>query len=107
MNSTADDLGQSRQLEQADRSAKRLMGEEDIEVDQDARDDAKDALNKITSHEQLCTERWQQSREASARIEKALADMNKALSERIGKVPATIITAMAAVIGFLGAHVHF
>lgn len=72
-------------------------------MDQEARDRADEALSKAISHELLCTERWRTQGEAMARVEHLMADMNVALNDRIGRLPAGIIAALTGLVGFLGA----
>lgn len=72
-------------------------------MDQDARDLARDATARIKSHEELCTERWNQSRESGARVEIALAVLQKAMDEKIGKMPATLIAGLTGLVGWLAA----
>lgn len=105
MTQAADELGRARQLAQLASSsvsvAERLTSNMAEQMDQEARDEAKHALARMDSHEQLCTERWRQSRESSDRMEKTLGDIRTAVNKRIGQVPATIISLMTGTIGLL------
>lgn len=103
MTQAANDVGRSREIAQIVESTDRVLGKHAQDMDQEARDIAHAAAAKIESHEELCTERWGQARAASVRVEVALAAMQKAMEDRIGKAPATIIAAMAGVIGYLAA----
>lgn len=72
-------------------------------IDQDARDAAADAKAIMTSHERLCTERWDQQRQTSARIETALSEIRGSVNKRVGQLPASIISILMGLIGFLAA----
>lgn len=106
MTQEADELGRVRQLAQLASSsvsvAERLTSNMADQMDQEARDEAKHALARMDSHEQLCTERWRQSRESTERVEKTLNDIRTAVNKRIGQVPATIISLMSGLIGLMG-----
>lgn len=101
--SASDEVGRQRQHQQVKMSTERLMGDEFSDMDQEARDLAKEAKSKIQSHEQLCTERWDQSRLAMERLEVCVEKVQKAMDERIGKIPASIIAALTGLVGFLAA----
>jgi len=70
-------------------------------MDQDARDDAAAAMRKITSHEEVCEMVRNQNTAMFTRIEATLALLQKAMDDRIGKIPASIIAVMAGIIGYL------
>lgn len=101
--SVAAEAGRHREIAQLAAATDRVLGKHIIDMDQEARDLANAADGKISAHERLCTERWTQSKESSVRLELAMAELKKAVEDRIGKVPATIIAVMSAVIGFLAA----
>lgn len=110
MTELTDEVGRDRQRDQVISSSKRTVQHKssaDIstDMDQDARDDATRANMRMDSHERLCTERWTQSREASARIEVSLAEIRGAVNKRIGQVPATIISLLTGTVGLLGGFV--
>ena len=71
--------------------------------DQVARDAATEARAMIRSHEAVCTERWKQSSQASSRVENALAEIQAGINKRIGLMPASVISLLIGVIGFLAA----
>lgn len=62
-------------------------------VDQEARDMARDAMAVINGHEKICAERWESARKAMADIKSILAYGT-----------AGLISAMAALIGWLATH---
>lgn len=74
-------------------------------IDQEARDLARDAMARIVTHEQVSVVQWKQSADASARVEQALGDVKKAISNRIGITPVSVISALMALCGFLAARV--
>lgn len=100
VSNAAKEIGLHREMAQITDSTARVLGDT---MDQEARDEAKAAKAKIESHEELCTERWGQARAASVRVEVALAALQKAVEDRIGKGPATVIAGMAGIIGYLAA----
>jgi hypothetical protein len=103
MTTVANEVGHGRETAQFLASTDRVLGKHIIDMDQEARDIAHAAASRVESHEELCTERWGQARAASARVEVALAALQKSIEDRIGKGPATIIAALTGVIGFLAA----
>lgn len=103
MSVAANEAGRGREIAQLAASTDRVLGKHIIDMDQEARDIAHEAKAKVLAHEELCAERWGQARAASARVEVALAVLQKNMEDRIGKVPATIIASMAAIIGYLAA----
>ena len=103
MGQAADEAGFDREKEQISSSTKRLMQYGAEEMDQDARDMAHDAVARIKSHEELCTERWNQARAATGRVEVALAVLQKAMDDRIGKMPAALIAGLTGMVGWLAA----
>lgn len=98
----ADEVGDSRQRSQIIESASRLMTEGNEEMDQDARDCARDAMSKIGAHEALCTERWTQQREALNTLSHSMQTMQKSLDRYIAPGPAAIIGVLMGLVGFLG-----
>lgn len=74
-------------------------------VDQEARDLAREAMAHIVAHEQVCAERWRQSNASSTRVELALEGVRKAISNRIGLTPVSVISGLMAIVGFLAARV--
>jgi len=116
MGKVSDELGHARQLEQVDKSSKRVLG---IDMDEEARnlaiearDESHRAKAMVLQHEAVCEERWKRQGETSLRLETSLtaltttvntqlASLQRGIDERVGKIPATIIAAMAGVIGFL------
>lgn len=98
MTKITDEAGDGREREQVDRSTGRILF-----TDQIARDDAKDANNRIESHEKFCTERWKHQSEGMVRLENAIGGIQKAVDDRIGKLPAGIIAALTGVCGYLAA----
>lgn len=107
MTSISEDLGRGRQERQAQESVERLLGDEYIDMDQEARDLANQATSKIESHEQVCAERWRGANQAQTRVENTLANIQKAMDDRIGRIPAAIITVMGTVIGAFASHTFF
>lgn len=97
------ETGRNRERAQIIESTGRVIGKHLFDMDQEARDIAHAAAAKVESHEELCTERWGQARAASMRVEVALASLQKNMEDRVGKGPATIIAAMAGIIGWLAA----
>lgn len=112
MTEASDEVGRDRERTQFTRSSERSLhrsgiihgGEEEMTTDQEARDLARDALNRTASHERLCTERWDQQRQAMERIEAVVSEIRSTVNKRIGAVPATIISVLTALAGFLAAH---
>lgn len=96
-----DRLGIKREMGQLEASARRVLELGGEELDQEARDAARDALARVKSHEALCTERWEQQRAAMARVEAQLAGMSTQMSSRIGWIPATIIAVLTSAVGWL------
>lgn len=92
------DKSRQREREQVRRSAQRVMK---AAVDQDARDAAFDAIARARAHEEVCEQRWKTQGEAMVRVEGVLTSINAAMSEKIAKLPAGIIAALCAVVGFL------
>lgn len=110
MTKLTDELGEIRQKDQIVGSVKRALqhtnpSEDSGDMDQDARDDATRANMRMDSHEQLCTERWTQSRASSERIELSLGEIRTAVNKRIGQVPATIISLLTCIVGLLGGYI--
>lgn len=103
MTRAADEIGRAREQEQISRSVTRVMDGEQEVPDQLARDEAAKNEARQDKHEAVCTERWQQSKEGLARVELVLGTVQKAMNDRIGKIPASIIAAMTGIIGFLAA----
>lgn len=103
MSTAANEVGRRREMAQIVESTDSVLGKHTRDMDQEARDLGNSAIARVESHEELCTERWSQARAASVRVELALSTMQKAMEDRIGKIPATIIASMAAVIGYLAA----
>ncbi|MEI9995078.1 MAG: hypothetical protein WDM91_10820 [Rhizomicrobium sp.] len=110
----ADEIGHDRQREQVKRSTSRLLHGDGDMIDQEARDLAKQAMARGEAHEDVCTERWTQSRDGQARVEGAVAALQnamderikaleKAMNDRIGKMPASVIAALTGLVGFLAA----
>ena len=99
----ADEVGHIRQLAQTALSSERVLQGQDTMIDQDARDSAGAAMSKITGHELLCTERWNQQREAMSRVEVALKEVGVKVDKQMGKIPAGVIAALTGLVGFLAA----
>jgi len=99
----ADEVGDSRQRSQIIESFSRVMTEGNEEMDQDARDCARDALAKISSHEALCTERWNQKRLALESLQAAVDDLSKSMDTHIQRVPAGVIATLTGLCGWLAA----
>lgn len=64
---------------------------------------AQQAVAAINGHERLCTERWEQSRASSLRVENLLKRIEGDVNRRIGMIPAGAIAALTALCGFLAA----
>lgn len=102
MTDLTDEVGDSRERVQIVESLSRVIGK-DMELDSDARDLARDALAKISSHERLCTERWQQQVISLNRLESTIDEIKATAQNQVAKIPAGIIAALVGVIGFLSA----
>lgn len=106
MTEQAGEVGRSRERAQIVESVARVMlsGEE---MDQDARDAARDAMGKIASHEAVCTERWAQQRIAMKAIELSMDHMRKSLelmaNRYIPPLPGAMIAGLMGLCGWLAA----
>ena len=101
MTGIGDKVGQSREMEQFISSEKRLIGQGAEEVDQEARDIARDALAKLSSHETLCTERWNQQRQALENLVSTVSGLQRSLDRTIPKLPAAVIAGLTGLVGYL------
>jgi hypothetical protein len=98
-----DDIGDIRQRAQVEGSVTRILSHGEEALDQDARDTARDALSKISSHETLCTERWLQSRAALDNVSHEVRNLKKSLDRHIAPLPASIIAVLMGLCGWLSA----
>lgn len=101
MGQAAEEIGLNREKEQIIGSTARVLHQGAEDLDQDARDLAHTAIAKVKSHEELCTERWNQARAATVRVELALAILQRGMDEKIGKTPAAIIAGLTGLVGWL------
>jgi hypothetical protein len=103
MSRATEKVGRGREREQVRRSTKNVMDKADASLDQDARDTANDALAASKAHELICDLRWKTHAEAMIRVEAALVEVNKAIHDKIGRMPAGVIAALTGLVGFLAA----
>lgn len=93
--------GLIRETAQVSDSTERLMGPGEEQMDQEARDLGTKAISQISTHEILCTERWEQSRAALARVEAQLTKLSDAMNNRVAWIPASIIMLLMGAVGWL------
>lgn len=107
MTNLTEQVGDSRQRAQIVESVARVIGQGDGELDQDARDAARDALGKISSHETLCTERWAQQRAALETLGESVRHLQKSLDKianlYIPPLPGALIAGLMGLSGWLAA----
>ena len=105
MTLAASELGKNREAAQIVSSTSRLMGKNDHDMDQEARDEAKAVTADLKAHKDVCAILAKQNADALSRLEAAISALQKKMDDRIGKIPAGIIAVMGTVIGFLAARV--
>lgn len=105
MSQLLDEIGESRERAQIISSVGRVIagGCGDEELDQEARDCARDALSKISAHETLCTERWTQQRAALVVLGHSIEGLQKSLDRYIAPLPAGAIAVLMGICGWLTA----
>lgn len=107
MTQITEELGDGRQRAQVDSSVHRLIPHGDETLDQEARDSARDANFKISSHETLCTERWQQQRAAlealCGNVATLQRSMDKIANLYIPPLPGAVIAVLMGLCGWLAA----
>ena len=101
--SVVEEVGRQREKDQLARTTQRLLGDKIIEMDQEARDLATEAKNQIKAHEDVCALAWANNNKTLERMEQAIAKLQDAMDDRIGKIPASIIAALTGLVGFLAA----
>lgn len=99
MSREAEEVGSARQRHQIELSTTRALdGVEELDIE--AREEAAEAHRKIKSHEELCTERWNQQRLSMGIMQRCLDDLAK---NSIGRMPAGIIGVLMGACGWLAA----
>lgn len=103
MTIAAVELGKIREITQISASTSRLGGKNFHDMDQEARDEATKANADLQAHKDVCAILAKQNADSLSRLELAIGTLQRKMDDRIGKIPASIITVMGAIIGFLAA----